>query len=183
MDDQQGSSHTVAISAPLDRLAILLATGLGIGFVPIAPGTFGSLLGVVICYVLIQAFKFAPHLLQNALLAVCVLLAIGGTWAATRAERVFNRKDAGQIVIDEVCGQLITFVFLAPAMVQLGGKWRLALAAGFVLFRLFDIFKPWPIKRLEGLGGGLGVMADDVLAGIYAAITLSILDFGFWILD
>jgi phosphatidylglycerophosphatase A len=184
MNDQQGSSHTLAISAPLDRLAIFLATGLGIGFIPIAPGTFGSLLGVVICYALIQAFKFAPHLLLNALLAACVLLAIGGTWAATRAERIFNRKDAGQIVIDEVCGQLITFVFLAPAMVRLGGRWRLALAVGFVLFRLFDIFKPWPIKRLEGLGNGLGVMADDVLAGIYAAVTLTaILDFGFWILD
>ncbi|MEP7274616.1 MAG: phosphatidylglycerophosphatase A, partial [Acidobacteriota bacterium] len=145
----------------------------GLGFIPVAPGTFGSLLGVAICYALIETLKFEPHLLLNAIIAVSVAVALIGTWASNRAERILVRKDASQIVIDEVCGQLIAYVFVAPALQRVTGDWRIALAVGFVLFRLFDIFKPWPIRRLESLGSGVGVMADDVLAGIYAAVVLS----------
>lgn len=170
---QSKRATSLEIRGPLDGLAIVIATGLGLGFIPVAPGTFGSLLGVAICYGLIAGLKFEPHLLLNAIITASVLLALVGTWAANRAERILLKKDASQIVVDEVCGQLISFALLAPALVRIGGNWRAALAVGFVLFRLFDIFKPWPIRRLESFGSGLGVMADDVLAGIYAAVVLS----------
>jgi phosphatidylglycerophosphatase A len=172
-ESKRGSS--LQIRNPIDLVAVIIASGLGLGFIPIAPGTFGSLLGVAICYALIEAFKFEPIILLNSIIGLSVVSAILGTWASTRAESVFQRKDASQIVVDEVCGQLISFVFLAPALTRIGGSWRQALAIGFVLFRLFDIFKPWPIRKLEGLGAGLGVMADDVLAGIYAAVVLSLI--------
>ncbi len=166
-------ASSLEIRGPVDGVAIAIASGLGLGFIPLAPGTFGSLLGVAICYGLIETLKFEPHLLLNAIITAGVVVAVVGTWAANRAERIFARKDASQIVIDEVCGQLITYVFLAPSLQRVTGDWRIALAAGFVLFRLFDIFKPWPIRQLEVFGSGLGVMADDVLAGIYAAVALS----------
>lgn len=161
------------LQGPVDSLAVAIATGLGLGFIPVGPGTFGSLLGVAICYGLIARFKFTPEILQQAILVVSVVLSIVGIWASARAERIFDRKDASQIVIDEVCGQLISYAFLAAALGRIGGDWRLALVIGFVLFRLFDIAKPYPIRRLESIGPGLGVMADDILAGVYAAVALS----------
>ena len=170
-ESKRGSS--LLISGPIDLFAVVIASGLGLGFIPFAPGTFGSLLGVAICYALIEAFKFEPILLLNSIIGASFISGLLGTWASTRSEKIFQKKDASQIVVDEVCGQLIAFAFLAPSLTRIGGKWRAALALGFVLFRLFDIFKPWPIRRLEGLGSGVGVMADDVLAGIYAAVALS----------
>ena len=166
-------SRTIRIENPVDWFAVIIATGLGLGFIPFGPGTFGSLLGVAICYGLISAFKFTPLVLQQAILLGSVLLALLGIWASAQSERIFDRKDAGQIVIDEVCGQLVSYAFLAPALGMIGGDWRWALFIGFILFRFFDIVKPYPIRRLEGLGSGLGVMADDILAGVYAAVALS----------
>jgi phosphatidylglycerophosphatase A len=164
-----------SVRGPADALAVAVATGLGAGFAPVAPGTFGSLVGLLIAYGLIELFKFEVLLLQNSLLLLSVGLTALGVWAAARAEKIFDRKDAGQIVIDEVCGQLISFAFVAPYLVKIGGRWRWALLVGFALFRAFDVFKPYPLRRLEGLGGGLGVMADDVLAGVYVAVALSFL--------
>ena len=166
---------SLQIRGTVDLVAVVIASGLGLGFIPFAPGTFGSLLGIAICYALIEALKFEPYLLLNAIIGASVVVTLAGTWAASRSEAAFQKKDASQIVVDEVAGQLISFVFLAPALARIGGNWRTALVIGFVLFRLFDIFKPWPIRRLEGLGSGVGVMADDVLAGIYAAVVLSAL--------
>lgn len=166
------AQRAVTISGPIDWLAVIIASGFGLGFIPIAPGTFGSLLGVAICYLFISAFKFAPFQLQSAILAASLLTAFVGVWASSRAERIFNREDASQIVIDEICGQLISYAFLASAMSRIGGRWRWAIVIGFILFRFFDILKPYPIRYLEGLGSGLGVMADDVLAGMYASIFL-----------
>jgi phosphatidylglycerophosphatase A len=163
------------IRGPADALAVVVATGFGAGFAPFAPGTFGSLVGVAIFYPLMIAFRFEPHLLQSSVLAASLISAAAGIWASTRAEKIFEKKDAGQIVVDEVCGQLIAFTFVAPFLVKIGGQWRWMLLLSFVLFRLFDIFKPYPIRRLESLGSGLGVMADDILAGIYAAVVLSLL--------
>lgn len=109
----------------------------------------------------ISSIFTAVHLL------IIIVISLTGTWAATRAEKLLGRKDPGAVVIDEVAGQLITFLFVPP------GKWLWIIVVGFLAFRLFDIWKPYPIRRLESLGGGLGIMADDVLAGIYAAMLLS----------
>lgn len=160
------------ISGPTDALAAIIATGLGSGLIPFAPGTFGSMLGVAAFYLFSQnpLLTLRPQMLQNVLIALGVLTAFFGTWAANRAERIFDRKDAGQIVIDEVCGQILTFVFVP---IHLSKQLPLICLLGFLLFRAFDILKPYPIRRLEALGGGLGVMADDILAGLYAAIVLS----------
>ena len=165
------------INGPVDALAVVVATGLGLGLSPIAPGTFGSLLGVGLAYLLISNLKFEALLLQNALLLVGLLVTLIGIWAGTRAERIFERKDASQIVIDEVAGQLIAFSCVAPYSAQLEGRWWWAFIAAFALFRLFDIFKPYPINKLQDLTGGFGVMMDDVLAGIYAALSLSFILF------
>ncbi|HZH29678.1 MAG TPA: phosphatidylglycerophosphatase A [Pyrinomonadaceae bacterium] len=162
-----------------DYIALGVST-CGVGFIPLAPGTWGSALGVCI-YLLVRAFGFRPTgqigldaginaaLLTTFLLLVIIAVSLAGTWAATRTETIIGRKDPGIVVVDEVAGQLITFVFMpwdSPA-------WMLAV--GFVLFRVFDIWKPYPVRRLESLEAGLGIMADDVLAGIYAAALMSLL--------
>ncbi|MDQ3010195.1 MAG: phosphatidylglycerophosphatase A [Acidobacteriota bacterium] len=162
------------IKGPMDLLAVFIATGGGAGLIPFGPGTWGSLVGLLIAYGLVSTLGLDVVLLQNALIAVSLILAAIGIWAGTRAETIFDRKDAGQIVIDEVCGQVISFVFIAPYIVRLGSQWRWWMILGFLLFRAFDIFKPYPINRLQALTGGLGVMMDDVLAGIYAAALMSL---------
>ncbi len=170
--DKRGKSFNAQGSS--DWLAVIVATGLGAGFVPIAPGTWGSLVGLLIAYGLIAAFKQNQAFLQNSLIVVSVFLAWIGIWAGTRAEKVFGKKDSGQIVIDEVCGQVITFVFIAPFLATLGESWRWWMIPGFLLFRAFDIFKPFPINGLQSLTGGVGVMMDDIIAGIYAAVLMSL---------
>jgi phosphatidylglycerophosphatase A len=104
------------------------------------------------------------------MLFVILVVMFAGTWAATRAEKLLGKKDPGAVVVDEVVGQLITFLFV-PWLTT----WRWPVVAGFVAFRVFDIWKPYPVRRLEGLGGGLGIMADDMLAGFYAATVMSLL--------
>ncbi|MGH9833824.1 MAG: phosphatidylglycerophosphatase A family protein [Blastocatellia bacterium] len=158
-----------------DLVAVAVATGLGAGFIPFSPGTFGSIVGLLIAYGLISAFGSDALLLQNVIIAAGVVLAAIGIWSGERAEKVFDREDAGQIVIDEVCGQVISFAFIVPYLAKLGPAWRWWMIVGFVLFRAFDIFKPYPIGKLQDLSGGFGVMMDDVLAGIYAAVVLSLL--------
>jgi phosphatidylglycerophosphatase A len=168
-----------------DYFALGFATW-GVGYMPGAPGTFGSAVGVGI-YLLLRAATlqivnlFVPdyHLTYELieifrvafLLLAIICITATGIWAATRAEKLFGRKDPGRVIIDEIAGQLITFLFIPLAV---GIKWWV-LAFGFLLFRLFDIWKPYPIRRLEALESGLGIMADDVLAGIYAATTLTLL--------
>lgn len=165
-----------------DYLALGLATW-GVGYLPLAPGTWGSAVGVLL-YLIFQALSLKAftvmhgkgydattlHILRTTLFVLLIsLITMAGVWAATRAERLLRRKDPGQVVADEVAGQMIAFVFV-PAT---SAPW--VLVAGFILFRLFDIWKPYPVRRLEALPSGLGIMADDVLAGIYAAIILSLL--------
>jgi phosphatidylglycerophosphatase A len=151
----------------LDSTAYALAIGLGAGLAPIAPGTVGSLEGVVIFLAVI-----ALHLGLSASFLLLVILNVAvfavGVWASTRTCEITGLKDPHLVVIDEVSGQLIALTPLAlwPPLSIAG------LIAGFTLFRLFDIFKPYPIRKLEHLHAGLGVMADDALAGIYAAALL-----------
>jgi phosphatidylglycerophosphatase A len=178
-ESQTKRGKAMIITGPVDALAVFIATGFGSGLIPVAPGTFGSLVGLGIAYSLIASLKADILLLQNALLLASLFFTLIGIWAGTRAESVFERKDASQIVIDEVAGQLITFVLIAPYLPQLGGQLKWALIVGFGLFRLFDIFKPFPINRLQALTGGVGVMMDDVIAGVYAAAGVSLLLWAF----
>ena len=163
------------IESAADFIAVFIATGFGAGFIPFAPGTWGSIVGLLIAYGLIAAFGHDILFLQNILIAAGLASSAIGVWASGRAEKIFDRKDASQIVIDEVFGQIISFVFIAPYLAGLGARWRWWMIAGFALFRAFDIFKPYPIGRLQGLQGGLGVMMDDAIAGVYAAVALSLL--------
>ena len=139
-------------------LPVLLATGLGIGYVPFAPGTFGSLPSLALAWGLDRLAG------GWAVAAGAALFALAGTWAADRAATHFGVTDPRQVVVDEIAGQLIALTFL-----PLGAG---VLAAAFVLFRIFDILKPWPANRLESLPGGSGIMADDLMAGLYANLLL-----------
>lgn len=168
--------------AAMDTVALALAT-CGVGYLPLAPGTWGSAVGVGL-YLLFQIGSLRVYTLMqgrgwdaatlyllhtNSLLLLVSVITIAGIWAATRAEILMGRKDPGAVVIDEVAGQMIAFVFV-PADISF---W--VIITGFILFRLFDMWKPYPIRRLEALESGLGIMGDDVLAGIYAAIVLSLI--------
>lgn len=136
----------------MKRIAVLIATAGGAGYFPFAPGTVGSAVGIVV-YLLTQHLQ--PAVQVGLFLGICAI----GTWAATVAAGHFGREDPGYVVIDEVAGQLATLLLLDVG-------WMGA-AAGFLIFRILDIIKPWPANRLEDLHGGLGIMADDVMAGAY----------------
>ena len=140
-------------------IPLALATALGAGYAPVAPGTWGSAVGLLLWF----ALPSTPWI--QALVIVAVVAA--GVWSGGVAERHFGRSDPGQVVIDEVAGMLVT-LFLNPV------GWRGAIA-GFLLFRAADVLKPFPARRLERLHGGLGIMADDVMAGIYANLALRVI--------
>jgi phosphatidylglycerophosphatase A len=206
------------------NLALAIATAFGVGYAPKAPGTFGSLVGVITAMAT-SLFFLRPHsvgdlfsrqrLMERTLIdhhflvpggdihdsmlvvpVICAILlvfflAFVGVWSAGKAADFAGVKDPQFVVIDEVAGQHITLILpLIPlAMPNLSAhmdfseyaiysalsmlNWRYLLA-GFVLFRLFDIWKPFPIRNLEKLRGGWGIMADDWLAGVYAAILLKV---------
>lgn len=159
--------------SPLDRFAILIATGCGLGYAPVAPGTFGSLGGVALYLALFWAGAVRPDGARSfaILLFLSTFLSYLGFWAATRAARAFRQKDPSRVVIDEIVGQLFTYAFVP--LVPLGLNTRqhaLVLAGGFVLFRAFDVVKPYPVSSLESLPEGLGIVADDILSGIYAGM-------------
>lgn len=137
-------------------VALALATCFGVGYAPVAPGTFGSLAGLALWMALP-----ASSLPQAAAIIVTYL---AGVWACTAAERHFGATDPGPAVIDEVMGMLAT-MFMNPF------TW-LSVGAGFLLFRLFDVVKPYPTNRLERLPGGIGIMSDDLMAAIYANLAL-----------
>ena len=143
----------------IDAGAKLVATGLGSGYSRFAPGTAGSLVGLVLFLPLVGR----PWAVQ---LAATAAVTVVGALAADRVAKLLDRKDPGLVVVDEVAGQWITFVSLPFTPV-------IALA-GFVLFRAMDVLKPWPARALERLPGGFGIMADDVAAGIYAQLILRV---------
>ena len=145
----------------MTRLAVFLATAGYSGYFPIAPGTVGSAVGLLVYGVL--ARMHSPVVPAVEVLVILLLFAVG-VWASTTAERFFGGIDPGPIVLDEVVGMLITLAFIP---VGLSGA-----LIGFVLFRIFDVIKPFPARRFEALHGGLGVMADDAMAAIYANLSL-----------
>ena len=141
----------------MKRLAVWLATSGGLGYSPFAPGTVGSAAGLLIYFL-------TAHWSLLAQVALAAGVTLAGVWASSLAAQHFDRSDPSQVVIDEVAGQLVT-------LLGTGVGWTGALV-GFVLFRIFDIIKPWPANRLESLHGGVGIMADDIMAAIYCCAIL-----------
>lgn len=139
--------------------ATILATGFGSGYAPIAPGTAGSLVGLLLFW---PMAGFAPHWILSATVLVFFL----GVAAATRVARGVGLEDPGIVVVDEIVGMWISLLFVpfTPACI----------ACAFVLFRAMDVVKPYPARDFERLPGGWGIMADDVMAGIYANLALRV---------
>lgn len=144
----------------LRTLALVVATAGYSGHVPVAPGTAGSAVGLLL-FALVRA-SGRPAI---ELLSVALVLAVG-VWAASEAERHYGRSDPGAIVIDEVAGMLVTLFWLPVGWV--------GAVIGFLVFRGFDIVKPFPARAAERLPRGWGVMTDDVVAGVYAHLTLRV---------
>jgi phosphatidylglycerophosphatase A len=194
------------------RLALFIATAGGLGYLPWAPGTWGSLAGVLLTLVplwtllgvliavmtaqhgdagfFISALNWRLDPLLWGQIVLAVLAAAMGVWSASRAAQFWGQKDPQRVVIDEVSGQQLTLL-LGCALPLWGGRlpaerpeftlgaitWNNAvswkyLLLGFILFRVFDIWKPFPARQAESLPGGWGIMADDWIAGLYAAIGL-----------
>ncbi len=147
----------------MNRFALLLSTWFGCGYFPVGPGTIGSLAAVLIAAV---AHQYLGAGRITFLLATLVLLA-PAIWSATQTARLLNREDPGLVVIDEVLGIWVTLLG-ATAL-----NWK-SFTAAFILFRVFDIWKPWPVRQFENLPDGTGIVADDLAAGVYAAIMLYI---------
>jgi len=145
-----------------EKLIKLLATGFGSGLVSFAPGTFGTLVGVVICLLCLPLTWFLRLLIVIALSALSIYI-------AEQAEKIYQKKDDQRIVIDEIIGFQITMLPVAITVLHL--------CVGFVLFRIFDILKPFPINNLQRLPGGWGVVIDDIAAGIYAGVILFALNY------
>lgn len=140
------------------RLGILIATVGGAGHAPFASGTVGSAVGIVI-YFLTRAWPAAWQV------GLVVAISVVGVWASRVAAEHFGREDPGQVVIDEVAGQLLTLLLLD---VHAAGA-----LFGFLVFRALDIVKPWPAGRFEELPHGFGIMADDLMAGLYGWIVVA----------
>jgi phosphatidylglycerophosphatase A len=147
-------------SAATRRLAIFLATAAYVGYFPFAPGTAGSVVGLLVY----AAIRWTDRAVVEGLILLAAFAV--GTWAADRAEEQLG-KDPSVVVIDEVVGMLVTLAFL---QVTLAGA-----AVAFLIFRVFDVLKPYPAGRLEHLHGGPGIMLDDVMAGIYGNLTMRLL--------
>lgn len=166
-----------------DYLSLAITT-FGVGYLPLAPGTWGSMVGVAIylgagwldaiwdhhwskmhAISVEQAGAISWAFFGVAFVGFCLL----GIWAAGRSTELLGDTDPSQAVVDEVIGQLIVFLF-----VPFGTGWPFILV-GFLLFRLFDIWKPYPIDSLQVLPGGIGVCADDILAGVYGGVCLSVI--------
>ena len=147
------------------RLALLLATFGYVGHCPIAPGTAGSAAALVLYAAL--RYVAPPAVLTFVDPGVIIVLFALGCWAGTVAERHYRRTDPGAVVVDEVIGMLMT-LWLIPV------TWKGAVI-GFLLFRAFDIVKPFPARQCERLHGGLGIMADDAVAGVYGNLALRLI--------
>ena len=142
-----------------DKVALILSSCFGIGLIPVAQGTFGTLAAVPLAIALDRLTPMAAAYV----LFFFILLAV---WVSARSAGALDKEDPAEVVIDEAAGLLLT-LFLLPAT-------AFNLCLGFVLFRLFDILKPYPIRRLERMGGGAGIVLDDLLAGVYANVCIRI---------
>lgn len=146
-----------------ERVSQFLATGCYIGMIPGMPGTYASLATTLVYYLIYRiSFRIFPEL---HLSVICLITAVG-VFTSARVSRSLGQEDPSVVVIDEVSGQLTALLFLPINVYNL--------VAGTCLFRLFDIWKPYPIRRLEPLKNGVGIMADDLMAGVYANIILHV---------
>ncbi len=155
------------------KIAILTSTLLGLGFIPFAPGTFGTL-ATAICYFFVMkkySYQIPDVWINLSILSVAILLFFLGVIISSIAEKRLGH-DSGKIVIDEAVGYLISIVFLPSVVV---GRLWLVVIYTFVLFRVFDIAKPWPINKSQNIKSGWGIMIDDVIAGVYANILAQII--------
>lgn len=142
----------------INKLKLIIATGLGFGYAPVASGTFGTLVGIPLVAVLV-------HVHPLTYMALTALLFFVGVACSNFAEDHFGKSDAGQIVIDEIVGYMVTMLFVPVT-------W-LSLLIGFFVFRFFDITKPWPARSIDrAKHGGMSVMLDDVAAGVYGCILM-----------
>jgi phosphatidylglycerophosphatase A len=206
------ASHSPATAQRKPRLALFIATACGLGYMPVAPGTFGSIAGLLLALApwwifwrisvpLIAAWRgngsffFVVNVRHVdpflwAQIALAALTAGFGVWSASRAAHYWQQGDPQRVVIDEVSGQHLTLLLgcgvpawwkvpqfpregeiLGYISIRSALNWKYLLL-GFILFRVFDIWKPFPARQAESLPGGWGIMADDWVAGIYAAIGL-----------
>jgi len=145
----------------LNRLAVILATWFGCGYFPWGPGTVGSLAAIAIAALL----EFYGGLGRPVLLVLVLILVWPAVWAATRTAQLVGRTDPGLVVVDEVLGQWVTLLGAAAR------SWKVFVLA-FIAFRLFDIWKPWPVRNFEKLPAGAGIVSDDLAAGLYGALIL-----------
>ncbi len=159
-DDKSGKGVGHSHSLP-ERLVLFLATGCGLGYAPLAPGTFGSLAGLPLAWGL-------QHLPLWGRCVAAVLCFVAGVPICGAGARLLGLKDPGAVVFDEIAAFAVVFL-LTPVNL-------ISALLGFVLFRLFDILKPWPARPLERLPGGLGIMADDFAAGAYSTAVLWCID-------
>lgn len=143
----------------MNALGVFVASFGYVGYFPIAPGTAGSAAGLAL-FALVRWIGGGPAVELGTIVAVCAL----GVWGAGRTEVALGRKDPGIVVIDEVAGMLITLALLPVSTT--------GAVLGFLLFRVFDVVKPYPAAQLEHLHGGLGIMLDDVVAGVYSYLVL-----------
>ncbi len=180
------------------RFALFIATVCGLGYIPVAPGTWGSLAGVILyCaadprFLSVTSSTSGLHAYSRVgvthiplvAVAICILLGVVGVWASNRAEKFSPTKDPQYVVIDEVSGQFLTYLLALRSTLSVYSNgagttvaataplnWKYLLL-GFILFRVFDIWKPFPARQAERLPGGWGIMADDWVAGIYASMGL-----------
>ena len=146
-----------------EKAAVFLATGFYVGNIPFASGTFGSLIGLPLCFLL------AGIHLAAAIIAALLIIGLA-IWIANAAAKTLKRKDPGCIVIDEIAGMVVTLIGLPFNLTTV--------VTGFIIFRILDILKPFPIRILDKrVSGGLGIVADDVVAGIFANALMRILLF------
>jgi len=206
-------STTTSSTARKPRISLAISTAFGLGYLPKAPGTWGSLAGIALAMIPfwftsliswagpgpVANYSLGTHSVNTFIFFQCLLaivVALIGVWTADRAAKYWNTKDPQRVVIDEVSGQQLTLLFggfwplhVSTTSIESYGKpilwsthplgmsmailpnWKYLLL-GFILFRVFDIWKPFPARQAESLPGGLGIMADDWIAGIYAALGL-----------
>ncbi len=166
-------SPDLGLSKPVRVFIEAFTSVFGSGYSPFASGTAGTVVAMLLFW-----FLAPPYGGWLAYIVATMLLTLGGIYGATAIEGVYGRKDDGRVVIDEVCGFLVTMLFAWNAAWSTQQK-IFVLFGGFVLFRIFDIVKPAPARGLQRLPGGWGIMVDDLIAGVYACVVLHVILFAF----